>query len=72
MDHHMESLASHFQAANARHQSCNLCGQLTQPADVRTTKIDANLCLSCFEHLEMMPEDPAKESLGRFLIGNVI
>jgi hypothetical protein len=52
--------------------TCDLCGvHLAKKAKVCNLNRYANLCPNCYEHYQMLPEGPLKDSIGRFIYKNV-
>lgn len=51
---------------------CDLCGVLMPWSQTQVTKQGAQLCASCFEHVDSIPSDRIRKCVERFLIGNVI
>jgi len=52
--------------------SCDLCGQLTPSNKIHKTEDYIYLCPDCLKYLNVVPGGKIKDSIERFLIGNVI
>jgi hypothetical protein len=52
--------------------SCDLCGEKEPSEKIYETDDFICLCITCYKHLESLPEGKTKESIKRFLSGNVI
>ena len=52
--------------------SCDLCGERMPSGVSQETDDFVSLCLNCFNYLEDLPEGKIKESINKFLVGNVI
>jgi hypothetical protein len=51
---------------------CDLCGRLMFSSDLHKEKDSLFLCSGCHAHFKSIPEGHLKESIKRFMIGNVI
>lgn len=51
---------------------CDLCGIHVLPSSIETTSTYIQLCAKCSKHYHNLPSGKVKESIERFLIGNVI
>jgi hypothetical protein len=51
---------------------CDLCGRLMFSADFHQEKDSLFLCSGCHAHFKSIPDGHLKESIKRFMIGNVI
>lgn len=54
------------------HQACDLCGTLLLSPEVHLTEDNICLCENCHKHLNTLPSGIIKQSINRFLMGNVI
>jgi hypothetical protein len=66
---------SHESLENFSHGSivsCDLCGDDRVRSDVHVDPEFLAFCRDCDEHLEVVPEGRVKQSLFRFLKGNVL
>lgn len=52
--------------------SCDLCGEKVPSEGILENEDLVCLCMDCFNYLEGFPEGWIKESIKKFLIGNVI
>jgi hypothetical protein len=64
-----ELLGSETQAVRI---ACDLCGTLIPSSEVCQTEDTVYLCSSCYKHLTSIPEGKLRETIHRFLLGNVI
>jgi hypothetical protein len=51
---------------------CDLCGKLCGSGEIKQTEDYFNLCRHCLKHMNAMPDGSIKESIHRFLSGNVV
>ncbi len=51
---------------------CDLCGKLCGSGEIIQTVDYFNLCRQCLKHMNAMPDGIIKESIHRFLSGNVL
>jgi PilZ domain len=51
---------------------CELCGRNLRKGSICSVKGTVCLCLPCYKHLEKIPEGSVRESILRFIDGNVI
>ena len=52
--------------------SCDLCGEQMPFGASRETDYFVSFCLNCFNYFEGLPEGKIKESIKKFLVGNVV
>lgn len=52
--------------------ACDLCGEYEKPDAITQTEEFFNLCGHCLKHMNSMPPGTIKESIYRFLSGNVV
>lgn len=52
--------------------NCDLCGKPTESGIIMHTEGLADLCPNCYDHFMQIPNGMLKQSLERFIIGNVI
>jgi hypothetical protein len=52
--------------------SCDLCGETVPCEEIFENEDLVCLCINCFNYLKNLPSDKTKESIKKFLIGNVI
>ena len=52
--------------------SCDLCGELCGSGEITQTLDYCSLCGHCLKHMNAMPDGMGKESIHRFLRGNVV
>ena len=52
--------------------TCDLCGKLINSVNLHQSKEYVNLCPDCFKHLNSIPNSALRETVERFLMGNVI
>ncbi len=52
--------------------TCDLCGELNPSESIRQTEDDCMLCDNCDKHMSVMPNGMIKDSIHRFLTGNVV
>ena len=53
-------------------QHCDLCGVLMPVSRLQCTDGKAQLCEQCYNHFRSIPPGKVRESVERFLLGNVI
>ncbi len=51
---------------------CDLCGRLMLMEDLHQEEKSVHLCSECHSHFKQIPDGHIKESIRRFIIGNVI
>ncbi len=52
--------------------TCSLCGENIPYGKIHEIDDFVYLCSDCFKHYENLPEEKIKESIERFMIGNVL
>ena len=52
--------------------TCDLCGELCPSENIRLTEDHFLLCDNCDKHMGAMPNGMIKDSINRFLAGNVL
>lgn len=52
--------------------NCDLCGRPTETCKIVRTEGSADLCPKCHDHFMKIPNGLLKQSIERFIIGNVI
>jgi hypothetical protein len=55
-----------------RHLGCELCGRTLKGGSICRINGTVCLCLPCYKHLEKIPGGSVRESILRFIDGNVI
>ena len=53
-------------------QHCDLCGVLIQVSRLQCTDGSAQLCEPCYKHFRSIPPGKIRQSVERFLLGNVV
>lgn len=54
------------------HQPCDLCGDMLPLNKLETTAGGAHLCRYCLKHYSKLPAGKVRQSIERYLIGNVV
>lgn len=52
--------------------NCDLCGALMQISRLQCTHGNAHLCEPCHKHFKSIPSGKLRDSVERFLVGNVV
>jgi len=52
--------------------SCDLCGHKTSPAEIHETDDSLHLCPDCFRHLGRVIDGKIRDSVLKFISGNVL
>jgi hypothetical protein len=66
---HVPSYLPNFESSSYR---CDLCDQISNDEIIWRKDLYVFLCPPCFKHLDSIPDGTQKESIIRFLIGNVL
>jgi len=52
--------------------TCSHCGEKVAYSDIHKTDSFLFLCSRCLKHLQMLPDGKLKDSVEKFLLGNVV